>query len=262
MPAAHIVPAVESGIASAGAGSNQEDKVEILQFIPTSTIAIVIGSIVFSVVVIILAMNWTRSLSAGGVKNGVMAPGTIVRTWDTGASVNDNPVVGFALDVRPQNEAPFQVEMKQLVSRIQIGAYLPGMPVQVMYDPANHKKIKIHQVGGANPVAMGGMPVTADGAEQYAQMLLAKDQMYAAVRSMGQGAEATILKVTEMGIPVGDTASMKKFDLEVRPSDRPSFHAETQAAVSVASNEKYQTGKTVWVKFNPSDMTQVALDHA
>ncbi len=233
-----------------------------------STLMVTLGTIVFfavlSIVITIAAFAWMRNLGAGGVKNGVTASGTILRTWDTGTTVNEDPVVGFELEVRPANEAAFRVEMKQLVSRIQIGAFLPGMPVEVMYDPANHKKIKIQGVGAGMGAAMGvsGAQSAGMGVGQLQQMLLAKDQLLEAVRSMGVAAEATILKVTDMGVQIGDNAAMKKLNLEVRPSDRPAFHAETQGAISTASNDKYQPGKTIWVKFNPNDMTQVALDHA
>lgn len=227
------------------------------------TFGIIAFCVVVSIVVMIGAFAWMRSLGANGVKNGATAPATILKTWDTGTTISDDPVVGFQLDVHPANEPAFQVEMKQLISRIQIGAFLPGMPVQVMYDPANHKKIKIQEVGGAaNPMSMGGMQGMGMDVAALQQALLAKDQLLGAVRSMGLPAEATILKVTDMGLQVGDSATMKKFELQVRPPDRPTFHAETQAAVSNASNEKYQPGKTIWVKFNPNDMTQVALDHA
>ncbi len=224
------------------------------------TVSLVGFILVVTVVSMVLFSRFSSSLSAGGVKNGVMAPATILKTWDTGTTINDNPVVGFSLDVHPQNESAFQVEMKQLVSRIQIGAFLPGQAVQVRYDPANHKKVKIQEVGAAN--AMGGMAMPAAAVEAMQQTLLAQDKMYEAVRSMGQPAEATILKVTDMSIQVGDTAALKKLDLEVRPQDRPSFHAVTQGAISITSNDKYQPGKTIWVKFNPNDMTQVAIDHS
>jgi hypothetical protein len=228
---------------------------------PVGFVVSLVGFIlVVTVGSMILFSRISGGLSAGAVKNGVMAPATILKTWDTGTTINDNPVVGFALDVHPQNEPAFQAEMKQLVSRIQIGAFLPGQSVQVMYDPANHKKIKIQEVGAAS--GMGGMAMPAAAVEAMQQTLLAQDKMYEAVRSMGQAAEATILKVTDMNIQVGDTATMKKLDVEVKPADRPSFHAVTQGAISIISNDKYQPGKTIWVKFNPNDMTQVAIDHS
>jgi len=219
----------------------------------------IILSVVIAVVVIFFVMRMTRGLSAGSVKNGVTAQGTILRTWDTGTTINDNPVVGFALNVAPATEPAFQVEMKQIVSRIQIGAFLPGAAVQVMYDPADHKKIKIQNVLGM-PSAIGAAP--AANPQQVEQMLLAKEQTYNAIRSMGEAAQATILTATDMNIRVNETGSMMTFHLEVHPTNKPIFQADTQGAISDSARTKYQPGQTVLVNFNPNDLTHVALDHS
>ena len=226
------------------------------------TALFVIIPIVIAVVVIFFVLRMTRGLSAGSIKNGVTAQGTILRTWDTGTTINDNPVVGFALNVTPTTEPAFQVEMKQIVSRIQIGAFLPGAAVEVMYDPADHKKVKIKSVLGmaGAPGTMGAM--SAGNPQQIEQMLLAKEQAYNAIRSMGEAAQATIVTATDMNIRINDTGSMMHFRVEVHPTNKPVFQAETQGAVSDGSRAKYLPGQTIWVKFNPNDLTQVALDHS
>jgi len=227
-----------------------------------TTALFIIIPIVIAVVVIFFVMRMTRGLSGGSVKNGVTAQGTILRTWDTGTTINDNPVVGFALNVTPSTEPAFQVEMKQIVSRIQIGAFLPGATVEVMYDPADHKKVKIQSVLGmaGAPSAIGAAP--AANPQQIEQMLLAKEQAYNAIRSMGEAAQATILTATDMNIRVNETGSMMTFHLEVHPTNKPIFQADTQGAISDSARTKYLPGQTVWVKFNPNDLTQVALDHS
>ncbi len=223
----------------------------------------IIIPIVIAVVVIFFVVRMTRGLSAGSIKDGVAAQGTILRTWDTGTTINDNPVVGFALNVTPSTEPAFQVEMKQLVSRIQIGAFLPGATVQVMYDPNDHKKVKIQSVlgmPGTGAPAMMGAP--AGNPQQIEQMLLAKEKAYNAIRSMGEAAQATILSATDMNIRVNEAASMMMLCLEVHPTNKPVFQAETQGAISDIARAKYAPGQTIWVKFNPNDLTQVALDHS
>ena len=93
-------------------------------------------------------------------------------------------------------------------------------------------------------------------------MLLAKEQAYNAIRSMGEAAQATILTATDMNIRVNETGSMMTFHLEVHPTNKPIFQADTQGAISDSARTKYLPGQTVWVKFNPNDLTQVALDHS
>jgi len=226
------------------------------------TALFVIIPIVIAVVVIFFVVRMTRGLSAGSIKNGVTAQGTILRTWDTGTTINDNPVVGFALNVTPTTEPAFQVEMKQIVSRIQIGAFLPGAAVEVMYDPADHKKVKIKGVLGMAGAAGAMGAVSAGNPQQIEQMLLAKEQAYNAIRSMGEAAQATILTATDMNIRINNTGSMMQFRVEVHPTNKPVFQADTQGAVSDGSRTKYLPGQMVWVKFNPNDLTQVALDHS
>jgi len=226
------------------------------------TALFIIIPIVIAVIVIFFVLRMMRGLSAGSIKDGVTAQGTILRTWDTGTTINDNPVVGFALNVTPSMEPAFEVEMKQIISRIQIGAFLPGATVQVVYDPNDHKKVKIQNVLGmpGAPVAPGA--TSPADTQQLEQLLLAKDKMYEAIRSMGEAAQATILSATDMNIRVNDTGSMMSFRLEVHPTNKPVFQAETQGAIGDAARAKYAPGSTVWVKFNPNDLTQVALDHS
>ncbi len=108
---------------------------------------------------------------------------------------------------------------------------------------------------------MGGAPA-AMNTQQVEQMLVAQDQMYAAIRSMGEAAQATILSATDMNIRVNDQGSMMRFHLLVQPTGKPPFQADTQGAVGDVARAKYQPGCTVWVKFNPNDLTQDSLDHS
>ncbi len=98
--------------------------------------------------------------------------------------------------------------------------------------------------------------------QQVENEMLAKEQLYSRIRETGEEAPAKILSMMDTGVRVGDGASMLKFSLEVFPKDRPSFRAETQTAVSDPSRPKFVPEATIYVKFNPIDITQVAVDHA
>lgn len=78
----------------------------------------------------------------------------------------------------------------------------------------------------------------------------------------GEEAPAKILSLTDTGIRIGDTASMLQFYIEVYPKDRSPFRANTKQSVSDTSRTKFAPGQTIYVKFDPSDTTQVAVDHA
>ena len=57
-----------------------------------------------------------------------------MKIWDTGATVNRDPVVRMLLEVQPATGSPFQAETEMLVSRLEIPQIQPGMVVSVKYD--------------------------------------------------------------------------------------------------------------------------------
>ena len=91
--------------------------------------------------------------------------------------------------------------------------------------------------------------------------LRAQEQAYNQIRMTGEEAPAKILSQTDTGIRIGDTASMLQFYLEVFPNGRPAFSAYTQQTVSDTSRPKFVAGQTIYVKFDPYDQKQVAVDH-
>ncbi len=233
---------------------------DITSLMLSTALPIIVLTIVAIVVVMFVVRRFTgpdKQLLA----TGETAQATVVQIWDTGVTINDNPRIGLLLEVQPANRPAYQVKTAQTVSRLQTSMYQPGQTLEVKIDPANPKKIAITAVISGGMPGMAGMAPAAQVA-QVQQTLLATEQMYQAVRSMGVPAQAAVLAVTDMGVRVGDAASMMKVSVQVQPTDRPAFQAETQGAISDASRPKYQPGSTVWVKFNPNDLTQVALDHA
>jgi hypothetical protein len=77
---------------------------------------------------------------------GVAAPATVVQIWDTGVTVNDDPVVGFLLDVKPEGQAPFQAKTKALVSRLAVPRVQPGAQLKVMFDPKDTTRVALEPV--------------------------------------------------------------------------------------------------------------------
>lgn len=79
---------------------------------------------------LVLGSMTNRSILA----NGEPGSATIVKIWDTGATVNRDPVVRMLLEVQPATGSPFQAETEMLVSRLEIPQIQPGMVVSVKYD--------------------------------------------------------------------------------------------------------------------------------
>lgn len=69
-------------------------------------------------------------------QNGVVARATIQEIWDTGWTVNDNPVIGMKVLVQPSDRPAFTATIeKTTISRIAIPQFQPGNVVPVRYDP-------------------------------------------------------------------------------------------------------------------------------
>jgi len=189
--------------------------------------------------------------------HGASAPATIGKVWETGTRLNDQPQIGVVLQVQPADKPAFQAEAKMFISYLQAAQMQPGMLVNVRYDPQNPGKVAVESVTGMSAASLG-----ATNVQQFEDTLRTQDKYYEAIRSMGEAAQATIVSATETGVLVNGENPLMKFRLEVHPNNRPLFQAETQGVISQASKAKYQPGQTVWVKFNPNDLTQVALDHS
>ncbi|QJR16212.1 DUF3592 domain-containing protein [Usitatibacter palustris] len=72
---------------------------------------------------------------------GEPGTGTIVRLIDTGATINNDPVVEFVVRVVPANGTPFEGRAKSLVSRLDVPAVQPGRVLPVKYDPRDPARV-------------------------------------------------------------------------------------------------------------------------
>jgi hypothetical protein len=77
---------------------------------------------------------------------GVPAEATVVQIWDTGVTVNNDPVVGFLLDVHPEQQAAFQARTKALVSRLAVPRVQPGARLRVFFDPKDTTRVAVDRI--------------------------------------------------------------------------------------------------------------------
>jgi hypothetical protein len=192
--------------------------------------------------------------NSGLVKTGVPASAVIIGLQDTGVTMNDSPQVRLTLQVTPADRPPFQAVATTFVGRLQVGMITPGASVMVRYDPNDISKVAIESLG--SPSMNSGNIAAIQSAMQQ------QDQYYEQLRKTGEEATAKILTVTDMNIRVGDSGSMFRLTFEVLPRFGESFKAETQAAIVDASREKYSVGRMVYVRYDPNNKAQVALDRA
>jgi hypothetical protein len=107
----------------------------------------VVLPIVFGIGITIIVLVWVRkfmrNMTGANLKDGMPAQATILRIWDTGTTINDNPVVGFLLEVRPQNRPSYQAESKSMIPRLSISQFQPGAIIPVKIDPQNQARVAL-----------------------------------------------------------------------------------------------------------------------
>ncbi|HJZ49984.1 MAG TPA: hypothetical protein VKE41_22570 [Roseiflexaceae bacterium] len=108
-----------------------------------SVIVPTVLGVVITVIVLVWVRKFMRNMTGANITNGMTAQATIVRIWDTGTTINDNPVVGLVLEVRPQNMPPYQAEAKSMIPRLSIPQFQPGAIVPVKIDPQNQARVAL-----------------------------------------------------------------------------------------------------------------------
>jgi hypothetical protein len=233
---------------------------------------LVIGLMAVIFAIVFLPMLRGSMRSSQLMKTGVSAQAQILKVWQTGMYVNEQPQIGMVLQVQPTDGTPpFQAEAKKVVSMIQIPQFQPGGMLEVKYDPANPKEVAIAAIltGGG---MMGGMQqmgapammaAPAMNAQATEQMLMQVQAMHENIVKMGTQAHAKVLQYMPMNININGNNPVVNLMVEVQPSGGTPFNAMIQSTpIAEASIPKYQPGQMVTVRYMPNDQTQVAMEHS
>jgi len=100
----------------------------------------------------IAMISFMRIIFPDQIKDGVTAHAEVLKVWDTGVSINDNPQVGLLLEVSPPGLIPFQAETKTVDSRLNVALEQQGVTAEIRYDPQKPKRMKVltlHILGAA-----------------------------------------------------------------------------------------------------------------
>ena len=75
---------------------------------------------------------------------GIPAEAEVLRLWDTGTTVNDDPVVAMEVEVRPADGDPFRAVIpKTWISRLDVPQFQPGKILAVRYDPHDPARVAV-----------------------------------------------------------------------------------------------------------------------
>lgn len=87
------------------------------------------------------------------IKNGIDTTAKVLKVWDTGVTINDNPQVGLQLEIVPESRVPYTAEAKTIVSRLEVTKVQPGITARVRYDPLKPERVQVLSLDiGAAPV--------------------------------------------------------------------------------------------------------------
>jgi len=138
----------------------------------------------------------------------------------------------------------------------------------VKYDPANPSRVAIVSVIPAGMMGGGaamGAPMASNmmNPQQTEAMLFQYQAANQQIIKVGLQAPARVIQYMPLGINVNGNNPVVNLMLEVHPVSRPVFTAMAQGIlVSEASIVKYQPGQTITVRYDPNDLTKVAVEHS
>ncbi len=107
-----------------------------------------IGKIAACLVLLSLMLGCSAIYRSTGIsqareleKTGLPAEATILQIRDTGMTLNNDPVVDFMLEVRPEGKAPYRAKTRMPISRLEIPRFQPGAVVRINYDPNDPSRV-------------------------------------------------------------------------------------------------------------------------
>jgi hypothetical protein len=77
-------------------------------------------------------------------ESGVAARARILEIWDTGITVNEDPVIGIRAEVTRADGTTYTATIpKSLISRLDVPRFQPGAVVDVRIDPQDSSKVAL-----------------------------------------------------------------------------------------------------------------------
>ena len=193
-------------------------------------------------------------------KTGLPGTARILEVKDTGVTINNNPQVKLILEVKNSLGQKYTTQCRVLVSRINPGAYVPGMELPVKIDPKNEMNVVIDYTAGNQSTASAATALPNPEAMKAELEQMQKDNE--AILVSGKPARAIIKKVTLLGVNVNGNNPYVELELEVLPDNYPSFPGKAKGVIGESALSKYQPGCTVFVKYDLYDNSMVVVEHS
>lgn len=186
--------------------------------------------------------------------SGVLAEATVLKIWDTGMTVNHDPVVGFLLEVRPREGAAYQAETKLLVSRLSIPQIQPGAVVPVRYDPTRPGRVSLDLSAAA--AGFGSLEPAPTPPPRATEMEAEKQRLLAT----GVAGSATILKCRSLGLFDADGRPVYDLLLAIAVPGKPPAQGPARVGVPRERERWFRVGQQLPIKADPSLPSHFAVD--
>ncbi len=150
----------------------------------------------------------------GGVRPGLLETGLprrglVKRMWETGVTLNNNPVLGFDVEVVSERDQPYQASVQQAIPRMLVGAILPGAVLGIEVDPEDKQRIAIDW--SIAPEVPGGTGAAAPDTDDVPDALAGRNVSIADLLARGRRTRATIASMRRMGT-LGDLGLTDRSD--------------------------------------------------
>jgi len=208
---------------------------------------------------------WTFGRKMGrvaGITNRLREVGrpgtaTVVAIGDTGITVNNDPVVAFTLDVTVDDAPSYRVEIRQLMSRLMMGAVMPDAQLSVLVDPSAPDRVAIDW--SATPEEAPQAGAQKFNVSSAADTLRLGRPGTAVITSMKDLGDISDLGVVPEGAP-GDDDRVFLIEMSVKLSGRSPYDATVGHRVPLHLAGKVGPRTEVVVGVDRDDDQGVAID--
>jgi hypothetical protein len=129
-------------------------------------LGIIFGFVGLVSIVVDVVLHVVGSKDAQILATGIRGRATVLAVRDTNVTVNYNPMIALDLKVEIPGQPVFKKTVRQVISRLDVGSYRPGILLSVASDPANPQNIVVDwdnsPIGDANAALdpVTGQPTT------------------------------------------------------------------------------------------------------
>jgi phosphate/sulfate permease len=194
------------------------------------------------------------------LKQGDPGRARVLRMFETGITINDNPMVQLEMEVTPQRGPTYIATSKTVVSRLNPMMYGPGTVVAVKIDRQDPQLVVVDPEGTARGFASGmpqetGINAGIDEKRNAAmsELILESEKIRSQVMVSGKDAVGTILSSWSLDVNVNNMATAMEFLVEVELPGKPTIKVEIKGVVANDNLGKYAIGTRVLLKYDPAD---------